>query len=106
MKASRVVVVGGLLGIALGAGVSWARFGQSPPLHALAPPVVALIGALAPPAPPEGLEHGAQAKVQVDERAFNFGPVERDREVRHVFHFTNVGQSTLTLKAGGTTCTK
>jgi len=95
MKASRVVVVGGLLGIALGAGVSWARFGTSPPLHPLAPP-----------APPGGLDQGARAKVQVLDRTFNFGPVERDREVRHVFHFTNVGHSTLTLKAGGTTCTK
>ncbi len=94
MKVSAVVTASAVLGVALGAGMNWANFHEVPPLVApstVAPPVTV---------------HGSQPKLVVDERFHDFGAVERDTKVRHTFHFTNLGEATLTLKAGGTSCTK
>lgn len=95
MKVFYVVVIGVLLGLALGAAMSWAHFGDAPPLRV----------PLAARRSPDGPQTGGP-KVQVDERFHDFGVVERDAEVRHVFHFKNVGDETLTLQPGGTTCSK
>jgi uncharacterized protein DUF1573 len=94
MKVSYVVIVSAMLGVALGAGITWANFHDTPPL--VAPQSIA---------PPVRL-HGLQPKLLVDERFHDFGAVERDTKVRHVFHFTNLGKAPLTLKAGATSCSK
>ena len=36
----------------------------------------------------------------------DFGTVDRERTVTHKFRFTNVGDAPLTLRPGGTTCSK
>jgi hypothetical protein len=94
MKVSYVVVVGAVLGAALGAGISWARFGNTPTR-------LSRVSVESPDAPP-----GDRPKLRVDEKSHDFGKVERDVEARHVFHFKNIGQRTLTLKASGTSCSK
>lgn len=96
MKVSQVVVAGVVMGVVLGAGMSLANFLHSP--AQLSPP-----SAQAPSLAAPGSE---QPIAVVDSKAFDFGPVDRDRKVKHVFRVTNVGKSVLTLKSGGTTCTK
>ncbi len=95
MKAVYVVIASALLGAVVGAGISWANFSGTPPA-----PLPALnVGT-------NSVQQAARPRVVVDNPMHDFGPVERDTKVRHVFHFTNVGQDTLTLKAGSTTCAK
>ena len=90
MKAIYVMVAGVVAGGLLGVSISWARFAETPPLR------------LEEPAPISG--DVDRPRVLVDDRSFNFGPVEREAEIRHDFRFTNAGKQTLTLKAGATTC--
>jgi hypothetical protein len=92
MKPLYVVIVAAVLGVALGGGISWARFANVPPL-ALNRPV-------------DESTKGKHPEVLVDSESFDFGRIERDKTVRHAFRFTNVGDAVLTLKAGVTTCTK
>ncbi len=92
MKLSYVIFVSAVLGCVVGAGISWAKFGNAPPLF----PRSATASAVARSQSPQ---------VLVDERNFDFGKVERKTKVRHTFKVTNVGGGTLTLKAAGTTCT-
>jgi hypothetical protein len=92
MKPLHVIVVAAVLGIALGSGISWARFANTPPLEWNRPVAEAATG----PRP----------EVVVNGESFDFGRVERDTTVRHAFRFTNVGDAVLTLKAGETTCTR
>lgn len=96
MKVSHVIVAGVVMGVVLGAGMSLANFLHSP--AQLSPP-----SAQAPSLAEPGSE---QPIAVVDNRSHDFGPVDRDRKVRHVFRVTNIGKSVLTLKSGGTTCTK
>ena len=91
MKASHVAIAGILAGVALGGGMSFARFSHSPPLR-LESTVAHQVG--------------NQPAVKVDHADWDFGVVERDTELRHAFPVTNVGGSTLTLADAGTTCTK
>jgi Protein of unknown function (DUF1573) len=95
MKAAHVTIVFAALGVVLGAGISWANFGKSPPLF---PPKATANRSTAP--------EGEQPRVVVDDRAHDFGLVERDIRIRHAFRFKNVGHSLLKLEAGVTTCTK
>jgi hypothetical protein len=97
MKVSYVAVAGVLLGAALGAGTTWSRFGN-PPLSPLPSTSTGAITAQ--------VAQGEGPKVSVDQRVHDFGPIERGTEVRHAFHFQNIGQGTLALKPGGTTCSK
>ncbi len=92
MKLSSVIVISAVLGCVVGAGISWAKFGNSPPLFPSSSTASAAARSRSP-------------QVLVDERNFDFGKVERKSKVRHTFKFTNVGGGTLTLKAVGTTCT-
>ena len=92
MKPLYVVIVAAILGVALGGGMSWARFAHVPPLE-LNRPV-------------EATPTGKQPEVLVDSESFDFGRMERNKTVRHAFRFTNTGDAVLTLKAGVTTCTK
>ncbi|HTM52511.1 MAG TPA: DUF1573 domain-containing protein [Pirellulales bacterium] len=92
MKVRSVVFLGVILGIALGAGITWINFGSSPPLFAKAPERKDSLG--------------NYPRIRVDKSSHNFGAIERDVKVRHAFHVTNVGKATLNLKAGVTTCTK
>jgi len=92
MKPLYVVIVAAVLGVALGGGISWARFANVPPL-ALNRPL-------------DESTEGKHSEVLVDSESFDFGRIERDKTVRHAFRFTNVGDAVLTLKAGATTCTK
>jgi hypothetical protein len=94
MKTVYVVMISAVLGATLGAAISWANFGNAPP----PPGHKALV---AQPTPQAG-----QPKVLVSERSYDFGAVERDTTVRHTFHFSNIGNAVLTLRAGTTTCTK
>jgi hypothetical protein len=91
MKLYYVVVVSVVLGGVVGAGISWARFGNAPPLFPSSPAASTVARSQSP-------------QVLVDERNFDFGLVERKSKVRHTFKFTNIGEGTLTLTAGGTTC--
>jgi Protein of unknown function (DUF1573) len=91
MKLSYVVVVSAVLGCVVGAGISWARFGNAPPLFSSSSTASAAARAQSP-------------QLLVDERNFEFGSVARKSKVRHTFKFTNIGAGTLTLAPGGTTC--
>jgi hypothetical protein len=95
MKASHVVIVSALLGAALGVGVAWGHFGDSPPL------LVENNSDSLASTPKSG-----QPKVLIDAVQHDFGTVERDRVVRHAFQFTNLGSATLHLKRGSTTCSR
>ncbi|HEX3727175.1 MAG TPA: DUF1573 domain-containing protein [Pirellulales bacterium] len=95
MKTQYVVVAAVLAGGALGAGISWANFGNPPPFN-FTPSE----------APASANQQEAQPKVLVDNRAYDFGAVERDIKVSHTFRFTNVGTAPLTLRAGATTCSR
>jgi len=95
MKTSRVVVLCVLLGLLLGAGITWARFGD-PPLAPLPPANERSDSQVSAEAP----------KLRIDQRSHDFGAIERDIEVRHVFHFKNIGQGILTLRAAGTSCSR
>src|SRR4051812_37637118 len=92
MKARSVIFLAAVLGTALGAGITWANFGSSPPLVAKSRQPKDLLG--------------NYPRIRVDKASHNFGAIERDVKVRHSFHLTNVGKATLNLKAGVTTCTK
>ncbi len=95
MKASYVVVMSVLLGLLLGAGITWARFGN-PPLSPLPHDIEGSAAQVAAAAP----------KLWIDQRSHDFGAIERDIEVRHVFHIKNTGQGTLTLREAGTSCSR
>lgn len=96
MKVSQVIVAGVVMGVVLGAGISLANFLHSP--AQLSPP-----SAKAPTLAEPGSE---QPIAVVDNKTHDFGPVDRDRLVKHIFRVTNIGKSVLTLKSGGTTCSK
>ncbi len=95
MKASHVVVMSVLLGLLLGAGITWARFGD-PPLAPLPPDTEGSAAQLSAAAP----------MLWIDQRSHDFGAIERDIEVRHVFRIKNTGQGTLTLREAGTSCSR
>src|SRR5258708_24180942 len=95
MKASTVVVIAALLGCALGTGISVANFGFSG---------AALQTQATVEPPPANV--GPQPKLLVDSKHHDFGVVDRDVTVRHVFEFTNRGEGVLKLKRGGTSCTR
>jgi len=96
MKTAYVVLAGALMGVMLGTGITLASYLHSP---AQLSPRSAQAPALAAP----GVN---QPRALVDRSFHDFGPVDRDRKVSHVFRVTNMGKSTLTLKSGGTTCSK
>lgn len=97
MKASQVIAAGVVMGIALGAGLSLANFMHAP--ARLAPPSATQAPTLNGP--------GEEQPIAVVDRNFHdFGAVDRDRPVKHAFRISNVGKSVLTLKSGGTTCSK
>ena len=93
MKASHVVIAGVVAGVALGGGMSFARFSHSPPFEVKA--TTADVDRSQP-----------LPKVHVDHAYWDFGLVDRDVDVRHAFAITNEGTAPLTLKDAGTTCTK
>lgn len=93
MKASTVIVVAALLGCGLGFGMSAGTFG----VLNEGPLTYSDDAADRRPDDPQ---------VLVDQRFFDFGQVEREAKIRHTFDFTNLGKGVLTLKSGGTTCTK
>jgi len=95
MKASTVVIIAALLGCALGTGISVANFG-------LSGAALQMQATVEPPLP----NVGAQPKLLVDSKHHDFGVVDRDVTVRHVFEFTNRGEGVLKLKRGGTSCTR
>jgi hypothetical protein len=94
MKAWHVVVLAAVAGVALGSGMSWARFGHSPPFRPVSDQA---------PSPEAAVD---RPKVWVDETFHDFGRVDRDSQLEHKFRFKNIGDRTLTLKPGGTTCAK
>lgn len=95
MKARYVIIVSGLAGAALGVGITWADFGNAPPLET----------ASAAEAPITADDQRHQPELVLNQTFHDFGPIQRDTTVSHAFRFTNVGTGALTLKAGSTTCT-
>lgn len=95
MKAWHVVILSVALGTALGAGMSWANFHNSPPL----------VTEVVRPNVPR-VADGTGPKVLVDTPTFDFGPVDRDSTIVHVFKITNAGEAPLELEAGSTTCSR
>src|SRR5262249_41451599 len=92
-KAAHILLASALAGAALGLGITWADFGHDPPRYFPEP-----LRALDP-------SQRGTPRVAVDQKVFDFGYVERDNKVRHVFRITNVGDGELALKPGTTTCT-
>jgi hypothetical protein len=102
MRAAVVVILSLVVGVALGSGMTWARYGgessaSAIKLHADPAPL---------PLPSAGAGIAGSPKVAVEETEHDFGPVESDSIVSHEFHFTNSGDAPLKLEAGGTTCQK
>jgi hypothetical protein len=95
MKTSRIVLLAAAAGAVLGAGISWANFGNTPPF---------LDEDLA--SAPLKVVAGKHPKVVVNHRAHDFGAVDRDAKAVHSFEITNVGDAPLKLEAGRTTCTR
>lgn len=96
MKVSHTIVAGILMGLALGAGITLASFPSVS--DRLAPPAATLASATP--------IDGKVPRALVDRTVHNFGRVARDSRVRHAFKVSNIGTAPLTLKSGGTTCTK
>ncbi len=95
MKAKYVVILSALVGAALGSGISWGYYRDSPPLLVTAPRVA---GPRTMPA--------ARPKVAVDSHFHNFRDVEHNVKVTHVFKLSNVGTLPLELEPGTTTCSR
>jgi hypothetical protein len=95
MKVSHVIIASVLVGAVAGAAMSFAEFGNPPPM------VFSLSkqDKLAP-------GQAGRPKLLVDQRAFDFGAVDRDTKASHAFRFTNVGDAPLELKPGSTTCSR
>ena len=93
MKATHVVILAGLLGVLFGAGLTWANFSHSPPLDRVSVSLPVVSGPGRP-------------KVLVDGGYHQFGAVERDTKVTHVFRISNMGDAPLVLKGRGTSCTR
>ena len=93
MKATHVVILSALLGALFGAGLTWANFSDTPPLDRV---TVSLPVESGPGRP----------KALVDGGYHQFGAVERDTKIRHVFRITNMGDAPLMLKGRGTSCTR
>jgi Protein of unknown function (DUF1573) len=99
MKTSWVVIVSAGLGILLGVGTSWARYGWNvapDPLMNAAPERTIKLD------PASGL----QPKVVVEVDEFDFGRVPFGQTVRHSFRFANQGEAPLQLESGGTSCSR
>lgn len=94
MKALLVTIVSALAGAIAGVGMTWASF-RDPPTGLLPPAIDA----------PAAQTAGPRPELALDQMTHDFGYVERDTKVWHTFKITNIGQGTLTLKDGGTTCT-
>jgi hypothetical protein len=95
MKAQHVVILSALVGTALGCGISWGYYRESPALFVTAP---AVAGPKAMPA--------ARPKVAVDSHFHNFRDVEHNVKVSHIFKLSNVGTLPLELEPGTTTCSR
>ena len=89
------IVIGILAGTLLGAGLSWASYGTTPPF--VDPEL---------PGHKTATTGGKRAKLVVNHRGHDFGAVDRDVKAVHSFQFTNVGDAPLELEAGPTTCSR
>jgi hypothetical protein len=95
MRIASIVIVAAVAGAALGAGITWANFGNPPPL------ALTQTDSLLP------IHEGdKQPKLLVDHRTHDFGAVDRDARISHTFQFTNAGQAPMTLRPGRTSCTR
>jgi len=92
MRIVPVILISTALGIVLGFGATWTRYRLAAETWTGKPAWQVPTG----PAP----------KVVVDRAAHDFGFIERDSTVRHLFRFTNAGGSDLHLKKGTTSCMK
>ncbi len=95
MKTIHVVIASIVLGTALGSGISWGFFHDSPALAVVAPQVG-----------PRPVATKSQPKVAVDSHFHDFHQVEHNVKVVHAFKLTNVGDRTLELEPGTTTCSR
>ena len=99
MRTLALILLSMFLGLALGAGTTWARYGWFRTAPVATPGV-------------EGNEPDTLAsdtyggKLIVDEEEHNFGAVERDSSTRYAFIFRNIGAKPLRLQAGASTCGK
>jgi hypothetical protein len=95
MKTNHVVIASIVLGAALGSGISWGYFHDSPALAVVAPAVG-----------PRPVVTKGQPKVAVDSHFHDFRQVEHNVKVSHAFKLTNVGDRLLELEPGTTTCSR
>lgn len=98
---SLTVVVATVLGAVL--GVALARMQVGPVDHTLAPPMND-----APAPATDGPEVKAPRvgapRLEIDEKAFDFGVMQRGATMSHEFVFRNTGDADLWLEVGSTTC--
>ncbi len=99
MKTFGIVVLGIVLGGALGLGIAWARFHRGVVAEYL--PGAAASTTPTPPKPGE-----PQPVATIAEESHDFGDIESDQSVEHFFQLTNTGLGPLRLEKGGTTCGK
>lgn len=100
MRAAIVVIISLGVGVALGSGLTWARYGGSSSESALAWKGEPL------PLPGSKSNISGTPKVTVDTVEHDFGAVQNDSVVTCEFRFSNQGTAPLTLEPGGTTCQK
>lgn len=93
MKIRTYFLVSLIAGIAVGAGITWASFGQAGSLLGPRPTELPLAGS-----------EDEEPHLAIDATTHDFGTVERTQTARHAFRITNHGQGVLRLKAGKTTC--
>jgi len=105
MGTRKILIVGGILGIAVGVGsaffrvnsLPWDGTGEGPRAHEPTP-------SAAPAANSTPADPSHQPKVVVQNDTFDFGTMDSGSEASHDFLFTNQGSAILTLAKGHTTC--
>jgi len=99
MRVFLVIVLSTAAGAALGAGLTWAKYGSATSASAI---VVEAIDQTQKN--PGANQKSPRAKV--DAESFDFGAIEAETSVEHAFKLTNTGTAQLTVTAAGTTCQK
>lgn len=101
MKTWLVVAAATVLGIGLGWGTTYAKYGLKGPIERLVERKIPFTDL--PYKPPAG---GPMPKIVIDQEEFDHGKIEADSRVRHAFKISNFGSYPLVIESGGTSCSK